>query len=304
MNHAPLFLAPTLNESSRVVRRSIAALAGLLALTAALPAAAQSGTWTNAAGGSWTATSNWSSGTIASGTGNTANFSTLNLTANATVSLNGARTIGLLSFGDTTPSHNWIVNTGSGGSLTLARSGSAPEISVTSSTTTINAVLAGTVGMSKIGAGTLALGAVNTYTAATQVSAGTLLVTGSLAAGTTTTVSSTGTLAGTGTLNGPVVINATLAPGNQGIGTLTAKGTLTLGSSSQTLMEISKAGAIPTADLVSGITTLTMGGTLTVTLRVGSEALEHGDTFTLFSATTRSGAFASVVLPTLPAGYS
>ena len=308
MNHAPPSLAPTLIDSSRFARRSVAALAGLLALAAALPASGQntSGTWTNTAGGSWATTSNWSGSIIGGGNGYSADFSTLNLTADATVTLNGARTITTLTFGDTTPSHKWILNTGTSGPLTLNSPTTAlPVISVTSTTTsTINAVLAGTKGLSKTGTGTLALGAVNTYTAATQVSAGTLLVTGSLASGTTTTVSSTGTLAGTGTLNGPVVINATLAPGSQGIGTLNAKNTLTLGSSSQTLMEISKAGAAPTADLVSGITTLTMGGTLTVTLRAGSEALEHGDTFTLFSATTRSGTFATVVLPALPAGYN
>lgn len=304
MNFPPLSMAPALIDSSRFVRRSLTALASLLTLAAALPAAAQSGVWTNTAGGLWTANANWSGNTIASGTGNTANFSTLNLTADATVSLNGARTIGLLSFGDTIPTHNWILNTGTGGPLTLAGTSSPPGISVTNGTATINAVLAGSAGMKKSGDGTLALAAVNTYTAATQVTAGTLLVTGSLATGTTTTVSSTGTLAGTGTLNGAVVNNATLAPGNQSVGTLTIKSTLTLGATAQTRMELAKTGTVLASDQIAGITTLTMGGTLTVTLRAGSEALAHGDTFTLFSATTRNGAFASVVLPPLPTGFS
>ncbi|MEO0017391.1 MAG: hypothetical protein RLZZ522_674, partial [Verrucomicrobiota bacterium] len=307
MNLAQPPVSPALIGSSRFVRRSVAVLAGLFVLAAALPASGQNtnGTWSNPAGGSWATTTNWTGNAIAGGIGYSANFSTLNLTADATVTLNAARTIGKLTFGDSTPSHGWILNTGSTGQLTLNSTAPAvPEIAVTNGTSTINAVLVGTKGLKKSGTGTLTLGAVNTYTAATQVTAGTLLVTGSLASGTITTVSSTGTLAGTGTLNGPVVNNATLAPGSQNIGTLSIKNTLTLGANSQTLMELAKTGTVLTSDQVAGVTTLTMGGKLIVTLRAGSDALAHGDTFQLFSATTRTGGFGSPDLPPLPAGYS
>ena len=53
-------------------------------------------------------------GGIPSGAGYTADFSTLNITADATVTLDGAQTIGNLLFGDTTPSNNWILNAGAG----------------------------------------------------------------------------------------------------------------------------------------------------------------------------------------------
>ena len=61
-------------------------------------AQAQNGTWTNLvsgdASGSWTTTANWNNGVIADGAGNTANFSTLDISTNSLVTLDGARTIG------------------------------------------------------------------------------------------------------------------------------------------------------------------------------------------------------------------
>src|SRR2546429_8821974 len=51
-----------------------------------------------------------------------ADFSTLDLTADNTVHLDGARTVGTLKFGDTPPSHNWIIdnNNNAANVLTLA----------------------------------------------------------------------------------------------------------------------------------------------------------------------------------------
>ena len=77
-------------------------------------------TWINTAGGSWPTTSNWYGGVVGTGTGVTADFSRLNLTANATVTLDAATTIGNLKFGDTTPSNGWTLSTGTAGPLTLA----------------------------------------------------------------------------------------------------------------------------------------------------------------------------------------
>ena len=50
----------------------------------------------------WSTTGNWSGGTVANGTDGIADFSTLNITADDTVHLDTARTIGQLKFGDTT----------------------------------------------------------------------------------------------------------------------------------------------------------------------------------------------------------
>ncbi|MCW1925047.1 autotransporter-associated beta strand repeat-containing protein [Luteolibacter arcticus] len=130
--------------------------------------------WTNAAGGSWPVAVNWLSNGIANGASIVADFSTLNLTADTTVTLNGARTIGGLKFGDTTPSHNWSLATGSGGPLTLSVASGTPLVRVGNQTATLNTVLAGTKGMLKSGSGTLALGSANTYSGTTTISQGRL----------------------------------------------------------------------------------------------------------------------------------
>jgi autotransporter-associated beta strand protein/YVTN family beta-propeller protein len=131
------------------------------------------GTWTNPNGGSWTNTANWSGGIIADGAGNTANFSTLSLPADAIVTLNATRTIGNLTFDDqNSTKHNWSLNSGGASSLTLA--GGVPTITVGSATTTINAVLAGSAGLTKAGQGRMSLTAANVYTGPTAVNAGVL----------------------------------------------------------------------------------------------------------------------------------
>ncbi|MCX6873761.1 MAG: hypothetical protein NTW21_08130, partial [Verrucomicrobia bacterium] len=141
------------------------ALVAALALALAAPVSAQSasGTWTNPAGGSWATAGNWAGGVIADGSGHTADFSTLNLSANAVVTLDGARSIGTLVFGDSTPSHNWTLNPGSGGALTLATGAGQPTLTVTNQSATVAAVLAGTQGLRKTGSGRLLLSGVNTY---------------------------------------------------------------------------------------------------------------------------------------------
>lgn len=113
--------------------------------------------WTQPAGGSWPTGGNWENGAVGVGANNTADFSTLDLTGNATATLDGARTIGNLVFGDTDPSHDWTLNTGTGGPLTLAVTSGSPTIAVNNRTTTIAANLAGTQGLAKTGDGTLVL---------------------------------------------------------------------------------------------------------------------------------------------------
>ena len=157
---------------------------------------------------------------------------------------------------------------------------------------------ASTGGITLNGGGVMQLGAANTYTGPTIVSNGTLLVNGSLVAGSAVTVNSTGTLGGAGTINGPVANSGTLSPGTNGIGTLTVNNTLAV--TGTTAMQLNKTGTTLTNDKVQGVTTLTQGGTLNVT--ASGDALAAGDSFTLFSATTRAGAFTTFTLPMLPAG--
>ena len=151
-------------------------LAGLLATTTGTAQTIYQ--WTNAVGGSWAAGANWSPAGPASGTDVVADFGTLDLTANAVVTLDGARTIGQLRFADAAPSHNWFLNTGSGGPLTLDVSAGAPIVAVSNQTGTLGVVLAGTKGLIKAGRGTLVLTGASTYTGNTTNAGGTLILNG------------------------------------------------------------------------------------------------------------------------------
>ena len=71
-----------------------------------------SGTWTTAGGGSWPATTNRLNGTDASGADGIANFGTVTPATDATVTLDGPRSIGGMIFGNAGFTHNWILNPG------------------------------------------------------------------------------------------------------------------------------------------------------------------------------------------------
>ena len=126
--------------------------------------------WTNLLGGSWTNSANWQGGIIATGVDAIANFSTLNITANRSVTNTGVLTIGYLLFGG---GFNWTLT---GGTNTLAVSTASPYIDINSGqNTTISTALAGTQGFTKAGAGTLTLNGANKFTGAINVNAGTLV---------------------------------------------------------------------------------------------------------------------------------
>jgi autotransporter-associated beta strand protein len=117
----------------------------------------------------------------------------------------------------------------------------------------------GTGTLTKQAAGRLVLTGTHTYTGATTVSAGTLLVNGTIGASAVTVTG--GTLGGGGTINGPVSIQSVgrLAPGTS-IGVLTISNSLALLGA--TVMELN--AATRTNDVVRGLTTVTYGGTLTL----------------------------------------
>jgi autotransporter-associated beta strand protein len=135
------------------------------------------GIWTNASGGSWVTTSSWAGGIIAGGAGNTADFSTLDPTADSTVTLDAARAIGNLVFGDTNTGSaaTWFLTNGSGGSLLLA--GTTPTITVNplgpGKFANMGARLSGFNGFTKNGSGNLILNnATNTLTGPITLNAG------------------------------------------------------------------------------------------------------------------------------------
>ena len=162
---------------------------------------------------------------------------------------------------------------------------------------TFSGVIAGggAVSLAKLGSGTLTLNGNHTYTGITTVSAGTLRINGSMNSQ-STVVNAGAALGGNGSISGSMTVNVggTLTPGTF-IGTLTISGALMLSGNSH--MEINKAGVALTGDLVTGVNTLTYGGTLTVTAT--GDPLAEGDTFNLFDAATFGGAFTSFNLPAL-----
>jgi autotransporter-associated beta strand protein len=145
-------------------------LAITLLLMAAASASAQSGTWTNLVNGDassvWSVAANWNNGIIADGADNTADFSTLNITTNSTVTLDTARTIGNLIFGDTTPDNNWTLT---GGTLTLQTSSGIPTITANNGTNIIASTLAGTMGFNKAGNGIITLNGANNTTLSSNI---------------------------------------------------------------------------------------------------------------------------------------
>jgi autotransporter-associated beta strand protein len=133
---------------------------------------AADGTWNNTAGGtlSWASAANWSGGIAAGGTDAIANFATVNIGANTTVTLTGTNpTVGTLLFADTSGAQTWGIN--NTGTINLSVTSGSPFIS-NSVTSTLNAIFAGSQGFTKLGSGVLILGGANTYSGNMVISEG------------------------------------------------------------------------------------------------------------------------------------
>ena len=158
-------------------------------------------TWVQTVGGaqSWTTGANWITGTAPTPlAGDTVDFSTADIAANTTVTLGADRTGALWKFGDTAGAETWTVNAGN--TITLA--GTTPTIEVVNNSAQINAVVAGTAGLSKTGAGTLHLNAINTYGGVTRINAGTLQATTLANGGSNSSIGSASTASTNLILNG------------------------------------------------------------------------------------------------------
>ena len=174
-------------------------------------------------------------------------------------------------------------------------------------------------GIAMTGTGRLTLTNIQTYTGDTWIASGTLALgnVGSLATSSNLIVSAGATLdasgrtdgtlrlangqtlAGFGTVLGKVTVTngAIIAPGGTVVGTLTLNSTLNL-TGGQAAMTVGKTGGTLANDAVTGITTLTYGGTLSVT-NAGPDALALGDSFKLFTAAGYTGTFTNYNLPPL-----
>ena len=227
--------------------------------------------------------------------------------------------------------NNWVEFTGNATLETTATIGTARYINLRSGKTgtfapqvgtvlTVTNYIQGSGALTVDGSGTLELlSSANSYTGKTTISAGTLKLgagasiakssevnlgttnapgTLDLSANSSYAFGSSQTVSGYGAINigagKTVTIQGTLAPGNSA-GIITNTGNLTLDSTATIVMELAGSGGVAGTDYdqlqVSG--TLTLGGALTIT-NFGGFSLATEGSYTLYTAGTKSGNFASV----------
>jgi autotransporter-associated beta strand protein len=206
------------------------------------------------------------------------------LTASGTVNLNGKTVSTDLIAGNGT-----IRNQGGGNGMLALGAGNGNN--------TLDGTLAllngtsGTLGLVKLGTGTLTITAPQTFGGGLIVSNGIVMVENTSGSGTGPGAITAygGTLGGHGIISGAVSIQsgATLSPGASA-GNLTINNTLTLGGN--TLIEVDKGGG--TNDQIVA-TVVNYGGTLTVSDLSGG--LNAGDSFTIVSAGSHTGDFSGIV---------
>lgn len=149
--------------------------------------------WVGTGGGSWGNAANWN-GSVPNEIGATVNFGN-SITARSTVTLDGNKTVGAITFNS---AQSYIIAQGTSGSLTIQKNSGTGQGVVVSGNHTISAPLvlgsdliaevatggqltvSGNVSgasrsLTKIGGGTLVLSGANTYDGATQVDAGTIV---------------------------------------------------------------------------------------------------------------------------------
>lgn len=190
--------------------------------------------------------------------------------------------------------------TNAGGYKLKVEFGGAKPINVASvnASLIVSCDIFGAGGFDKTGAGALILSGSNTYSGATTISGGSVMVNspGSLSTATTVTVNSGGTLGGNGLVKCPVTVLAggALAPGAS-VGTLTLESDLTL--SGNLSIEVNKSLS-PSNDVIYVAGALTNAGTGTVTVNNLGPALAIGDVFQIFNKPLTNGEAMTVVSPT------
>jgi autotransporter-associated beta strand protein len=187
-------------------------------VTLSITASGAIGDWNLDGSGAWATAGNWT-GSIPDAQGAVARFN-LTLTSDAVVSLNGSRTVGGVTF--TSALNDYTIASGSGGSLILDDSTGAASIDVSSGTHTISSqvnaidsvevfvtnaadslsmldVISGVGGLTKAGAGALALSASNTFGGDVTLNGGvTTFASGGLGNGTNLAINNAGLTYATG----------------------------------------------------------------------------------------------------------
>ena len=139
----------------------VRSIATLLAAAAGI-SPARAATWNADAADVWSNAARWTGG-IPDAVGAVADFSTVNITAARTVTLDSSRTVGLLRFGDTDNNQDWTLAATGTAILTLNQDASTTPatIAMVNRTVTISAPLAGADGTNLTGTGTVVLSGAN-----------------------------------------------------------------------------------------------------------------------------------------------
>lgn len=182
-------------------------------------------------------------------------------TGNGTVESSGA---GTLSF------NNAAFNIAEGAAAvnrTLTLGGNNTGLNTISGAIVNNNDASAKIALTKTGAGKWVLGGTNTYTGATLVSQGTLIINGSTSTG-NVTVDSGATLGGNGTIGGATIISGTHNPGNSpGLQTFSSSLTYNNGSAVNWELTLNGAGTRGTDfDGINALTTLNINDTSTINL--------------------------------------
>jgi autotransporter-associated beta strand protein len=263
----------TINTTSRTV--------GGVDIGAASPLVATDGTWTANASGTWSTTANWSGGIIADG-GGFADFSTIDISAARTVTIDTtSRTVRRIDIGDTNGNRSYTIAASGGGTLIFDNTANSANAQLnqtaTSNGDTISApiVLNSSLDITNASANTLTLstGGITAGTAGTKTittSTGLVTISGVIGNGSGTVAvvqngPGTLTLSGANTFTGGLTINggtvsaktSTSALGGSGSGVVTLGNTS--GSASATLLGDGNTFANPITVASGSSGTLTIG---------------------------------------------
>lgn len=200
-----------------------------------------------------------------------------------TLTVNGGRVN--LSAADTTVT----ALSGSSAGIIENTSASAARIFTINTTSLTGHTFSGTIqnggtavlGLNKSGVGLTVLAGANTYTGATTVNAGTLLIRGSLG-NTAVTVGTSGTLGGGGSIAGNTVLQGTLSPGNNAPGTLAFGANLTFDTTGARTLWFEG------GDLVTVAGQLTLNNNWKLSLQSG---FQNGGSVTLFTYGLQGASF-------------
>jgi fibronectin-binding autotransporter adhesin len=248
-------------------------------------------------------------GNFSRDTATTASDTTVQLASGGFSAFGGSRTV---NFGGASAGKTWGSNGFmTGGSTMLLSSASSDStvdlqnainfgggtrtFQVADGSAAVDAVLSGALsngGLTKTGAGTLALTGTSTYAGATDVIAGTLLINGDLSA-TAVTVGSGASVGGSGYVDGSIIVQSggVLSPGNSP-GLLTT-GALILDPGSTSLFEIAGSTRGSGYDAVDALDSTSFGGGLQLQI---SSIFADQTSFSLFALASGSatGSFSSV----------